>query len=247
MRSRIRSRRGTAIAPPTHLQSTGSEPEPDQGVAGRSARREHQRRLDRAGLEHGARSRLLRALIGPSPAERRRAALDRNWATGARGEELLAEALARRCPEVLALHDRRFGRANIDHIAVAPSGVYVIDTKRHRGKIKVRRPLFGGPSLTIAGRDRTKLIAGLDRQVAYVRAAITDVAPDVPVHGCLCFITPEGFLAEVGLPLLRTLKVNGHPLYRPARLVKRLNRPGPLGPGRAFDIEAVLARRLPPA
>ncbi len=52
-------------------------------------------------------------------------------------------------------------RANIDHLAVAPSGVYVIDAKRYKGKIEVRRPLFGKSKLLIASRDKTKLLDGL--------------------------------------------------------------------------------------
>ena len=79
-------------------------------------------------------------------------------ATGARGEEMLADSLVRRCPDVLLLHDRQLpgSRANIDHIAIAASGVYVIDAKRYKGKIEVQTPLFGTPKLKIAGRDRTK-------------------------------------------------------------------------------------------
>jgi hypothetical protein len=38
----------------------------------------------------------------------------------------------------VVLHDRAVprGRANIDHIAVVPSGVWVIDTKRYRGRVR---------------------------------------------------------------------------------------------------------------
>jgi hypothetical protein len=167
----------------------------------------------------------------------------------ARGEELLAEMLAKRCPSVPVLHDRSMpaGRGNIDHIAIASTGVHVIDTKRHRGRIDVVKPLFGAPKLRIAGRDRIKLVYGLSRQVAAVEDALRPLAPDVPVHGCLCFVMPAGPLADIGLPLLRTLKINGHRLYRPRRLARRLNRPGPLAHERALAVRAELARRLPPA
>ena len=42
--------------------------------------------------------------------------------------------------EVVLLHDRRIprSRANIDHIAVAPSGVTVVDAKAVKGKVRVR-------------------------------------------------------------------------------------------------------------
>ena len=225
------------------------EEDDDAGVAGRSARREFERRSERRRLEASTRPALLSALLGPSARQRRRAAEDRKWEVGARGEEMLAESLARRCPDAILLHDRRLphGRANIDHIAIAASGVYVIDTKRYRGKIRVQNPLFGAPKLTIAGRDRTKLIDGLLAQVTVVRGALQGLGADVPVHGCLCFVTPEGLLADVGLPLLRTLKINGCQIWYPRKLARQLNRAGPVSSERALAIRAELGRRLPPA
>jgi hypothetical protein len=149
----------------------------------------------------------------------------------------------------LLLHDRRMprSRANIDHIAVAASGVYVVDAKRYRGKIEVSQPLFGASKLKIAGRDQTKLVDGLAKQVVAVKAALAEFASDVPVHGCFCFVAPEGFLADSSLPVLRTLKINGYPLYYPRRLARRLNRSGPLRGEQAHEIHAALAERLTPA
>jgi hypothetical protein len=224
----------------------------ESGTAGASARERSERIREarrQAQLSRGATARLLRLLTGPPPAERRLLADQRRWETGARGEEMLAKTLARRCPGVAVLHDRRIPRspANIDHLAVAPTGVYVIDTKRYRGSIAVEKPLFGSPKLTIAGRDRTSLIAGLERQVAVVEAALAVLAGDVPVHGCLCFVAPEGLLSDVGLPVLRTLRINGYPLYYPRRLARQLNRPGPLSPDRARALRNELCARLPPA
>jgi hypothetical protein len=222
------------------------------GTAGASARA----RAERIGQARRKReasqsrtTRFLRILVGGSAAERRMIADERHWATGAAGEELLARRLAERCPGVAFLHDRRMPRsvANIDHIAFAPSGVYVIDAKRYRGHIAVEKSLSRPAKLKIAGRDRTKLLVGLERQVAAVKAALTALADDVPVHGCLCFVAPEGLLADVGLPVIRTLRINGYPLYYPARLARRLNRPGPLSPERARALRNELCARLPPA
>ncbi len=225
---------------------------PDSGDAGSSARREYERRRERR--QQGARSksglaRLFAALFGPSAKEKRQLADEKHWATGAQGEAILAEFLAKRCPDVPVLHDRRMphSRANIDHIAVGASGVYVIDAKRYRGKIEVRQPLFGAPKLRIAGRDRTKLVDGLAKQVAVVEATLADLAPEVPVRGCLCFVAPEGFMADSGLPVLRTLRIKGYPLYYPRRLARRLNRSGPLTPEQTRQIHAALAEKLAPA
>ena len=128
------------------------EPDDLSGKAGASARREHDRRKQKR--EAGVRERHPRiggamlALQGAPQHESR-------WAHGAGGEELVAQELAKRCPEVAVLHDRRIpgSRANIDHIAVAPTGVWVIDTKRYKGKVQVAKPLFGKPTLKVNGRD----------------------------------------------------------------------------------------------
>ena len=118
---------------------------------------------------------------------------------------------------------------------------------RLKGEIEVATPLFGKPKLKIDGRDRTKLIDGLDKQVAHLKVALADIAEPVPVHGCLCFVAPEGFLADVGLPVLRTLKINGYPLYYTKRLAKRLTQDGPITADQAQKLRAELDRRLPPA
>jgi hypothetical protein len=190
----------------------------DLGTPGASARREAERRRD-----------------------------GRSWAIGAKGEELMAASLAKRCPNAIVLHDRCVprSRANIDHIAIAPSGVWVIDPKRYTGKIAVEKPFFGEPKLRIKGRDRSKLIEGLSRQVTLVREAMLEIAPHVPVTGCLCFMSPEGFLAEAQLPLVRTLIMNGYPLLYPKRVATRLNAPGDLIPEQVHAIAAQLAEHFP--
>jgi hypothetical protein len=222
--------------------------ERNAGTAGQSASREAARRRERLQQARASRSRVANTLLGPSPKQKQLASEEKRWATGARGEEILAGALAAKCPDALLLHDRRIpkSRANIDHIAVTATGVYVIDAKRYRGKIEVRSPLLGKPKLVIAGRDRTKLVTGLERQVDVVKAVLESVAPEVPIHGCFCFVAPEGLLAEVGLPVMRTLKINGCLLYYSRRLAKQLNQPGALTREEAEPIYDQLARQLPP-
>jgi hypothetical protein len=191
----------------------------DLGVPGASARREYERRHRES------------------------------WATGAEGEEQLGAHLTKHCPEAIVLHDRRIpgSRANIDHVAVAPSGVYVIDAKRYKGKIAVRKPLFGEARLEIAGRNRTKLVAGLERQLEVVRAALAATVPEMPVHGCFCFLNPAGQSGGSGIPLLRTLRIDGYELFYPRRLSKRLNAAGALSPESRRDVAALLAAALPSA
>jgi hypothetical protein len=210
------------------------------GKAGDSARREGERRREN-------RERRVRERFGPLGgvvvALQDAPQHERAWAIGAAAEKSVAEALAKRCHDgVFVLHDRRVPgtRANIDHIAVAPSGVWVVDTKRYKGKVAVHRPLLGKPKLMIDGRDKSKLVDGLDWQVTLVREAVLDVAATAPVHGALCFV-------EADLPLLGTLTFGGYPiLYRKA-LAKRLNADGPVDRADRVDLAVALAERFPEA
>jgi hypothetical protein len=221
------------------------------GTPGASASRKGQRLREQRESKNANRTRLgrLAAALFPSDTDKRLRREEHNWTTGAQGERILASYLAGHCTNLLMLHDRRApqSRGNIDHIAIAPSGIYVIDCKRYKGKIEVAEPLFGKAKLKIKGRDQTKLIDGLDKQVARVKLALAEVASDVPAHGCLCFVAPEGILADTGLPALRTLRINGYPLYSPRRLAKQLNRAGPLSTDRARALQAELAAVLPQA
>jgi hypothetical protein len=38
-----------------------------------------------------------------------------------------------------AIHDVSPGRGNVDHVVVGPGGVFTIETKSHRGRIRVDR------------------------------------------------------------------------------------------------------------
>jgi len=218
----------------------------DLGTAGAGARREHERR--RARREAATRKAhphigglLFRVQDAPQS--------EKAWETGAVGEEALAAHLAARCPDVVVLHERRMprSRANIDHIAVAPSGVFVIDAKRYKGRIEVRKPLLGDSKLMIRGRDRTKLVDGLRRQVGAVRDGLSLKEQDVQVHGCFCFMNPEGQAGGSGLPLVRTLSIDGFPLYYPRRLSKRLNQAGTIGAEQAAVLAEALVERFPQA
>jgi len=216
--------------------------DPDHGAPGASARREHERRKAnrqrRVRAAHPRAGGLLLALTG-DPAH------ETAWARGASGEEEVARQLGKYLGDrVAVLHDRRIpgSRANIDHIAIAPSGVWVIDSKRYDGKVAVSRPLFGGrPKLTIGGRDRTLLAEGLSRQVAVVERAVSAVAADaVPVRGAMCFV-------DARLPRLRRLTIAGHALLYPRALARRIGTGGSLSDEQIRAITAQIARRFPRA
>lgn len=227
---------------PASAAEPASRPEPDRGHAGASAAREHRRR--RAGREASVRRRhphvggLLLAISGPPQHERA-------WEIGSRGEEQVGRSLDRHTAKgpAIVLHDRRMpaSQANIDHLAIAPRGVFVIDAKANKGNVRIARPLFGKPRLTIAGRNRTKLIDGLDRQLDAVRRALARRGhEEVPVLGILCF-------TKADLPLLGAGKIRGHRLLYCRATARQLNRSGLLGPDAIAAIAAELEASFPPA
>jgi hypothetical protein len=226
------------------LRSPADEPEFARGEPGASAGREFERRkLNREARTRAKHPHIGGLLLALTDAPQHETA----WRRGELGEVAVGEsleALTAAGPAVL-LHDRRMpgSRANIDHIAVAPSGVYVIDAKSQRGKVRVDKPWFGPPKLTVNGRDRTKLIDGLDRHVAAVIAALPALAElrsATPVTGVLCFTDAE-------LPLFGTLTMRHHLLVYRKALAKRLNAPGSLRPEAIRELAQHLAGVLPPA
>lgn len=106
------------------------EPPVDVGTAGSSARREFERRKaareQRIRTKHPKLGGLILALSDEPQSTTA-------WDTGAVGEERLGHRLnASESETCRVLHDRRMpgSRANIDHLAVTPTGVYVIDAKK---------------------------------------------------------------------------------------------------------------------
>ena len=197
----------------------------DRGQAGTSVTREHQRRRAareaRVRRSHPHIGGLLLAL-GSAPQH------ETAFARGAIGERRVGEVLEARTVDTpaIVLHDRRMpaGAGNIDHLAIAPTGAFIVDAKHYSGKVTVQRPLRGVPRLMIAGRDRSRLLKGLERQIIAVRHALTRVGCDaVPIQGVMCF-------TEADLPLIGTLQIRGHEMLYPKRLAKRLAARGPIEP-----------------
>lgn len=168
------------------------------------------------------------------------------WGKGARGEAALGTALGS-LPGVQVLHDRlrpRSGRANIDHIVVAPTGVWVIDAKHYSGKVEqVNRGTFFRPvhELKVGGRRRTDKAREVKKQVAAVKAALVPEHPDVAVRGVLCFIGGEwDFLAP-------PFEQEGILVIWPPKLYKLLAQPGPLDGETIRSVQLTLSRSLPSA
>jgi len=214
----------------------------DPGTAGASARREHDRRAAkreaRIRTAHPKLGGLILALSNEPQSTRA-------WEVGAIGEEMLADRLRTLPTTFRVLHDRRIPgtRANIDHIVVGPTAVWVIDAKRYKGKrpsLQVEGGLFRPrvESLRIGGRDGTPLVAGVRGQVERVEASLG--ATTVSVTGALCFL-------DADWPLLGgSFTVGGIEVVSPGMLVKRMTQATTV----PIDVDgayACLASRFPPA
>lgn len=232
-----------AVVEESPTAATGdSDAAPGAGTAGASARREFERRQarreERIRTKHPKLGGLILALSDDPQSTTA-------WNSGALGEERLGQGLdACASDTVRLLHDRRIPgtRANIDHLAVTPSGVLVIDAKRYVGK----RPALvveGGllrprvEKLTVGSRDQAKLVDGVIKQVDLVAGLVGDA---LPVRGYLCFL-------EADWPLIGgSFTVRGIDVLWPKKLYPRLAADGPFAAAVA-QTHAHLAAALPPA
>lgn len=171
------------------------------------------------------------------------------FAAGAAGERATATQLEKSCAEsVLFLHNRRLNassrRGDIDHIAITPSGIWVIDSKRYKDKkIEVRRTGWKAnrqEALFVGGRDCTKFVNGLTKQIDAVQTALNRTGITVEVHGVLCFIAAI-------LPMFKDLLIGAIPIRGRKGTAKLLNQPGQVDQQTRAILHDQLATLLPPA
>ncbi len=222
---------------------------PSAGVAGASAQREYEKKAARREqairTQHPRLGRLVLAL-SQEPAHQRA------WARGSAGERAVGATLNELVGDgLLVLHDRkmrkedgRLSRANIDHLVVAPAGVFVVDAKAYSGALHVRRS--GGwfsaqvEELWIAGHNKTALVHGVAGQVDAVRRELAAVGADVPVHGALCFVGTE-------LPWFGSSSIAGIALVGRRGLARLVRTRGEFEEGDREQLHEYLARRFPAA
>lgn len=171
----------------------------------------------------------------------------KNWAKGAVGEQKVGAGLDGLAPAgVVSLHDRlRPGtKANIDHLAITPSGVWAIDAKRYQGEVR-KRDVGGWFStdvrLYVGRRNCMKLVDAMDKQVVAVRRALGTQWDDIPVRPMLCFV-------DAGWPWFpKPFELEGVLVTWPKAMRELLVRPGPYDPATVQQIAAKLDERLRPA
>jgi hypothetical protein len=119
-------------------QPSPDEPVIDGGSAGASAQREYERRKSkREQRVRTAHPRIGGFLLAVTDDPQSTKA----WATGAAGEMVLGRRLDGLANETtFVLHDRRIPpkKANIDHIVISASGVFVIDAKKYNGRFGLK-------------------------------------------------------------------------------------------------------------
>jgi hypothetical protein len=167
-----------------------------------------------------------------------------NAADAARLSARLRTDLAGRA---VVLDDRRVPptKSNIDHLVIAPSGVWIVGAKHHTGKV-VHRDIGSflrtETRLFVDGHDRTALVAGLDCQVTAVRHALAVAGIDnVPVRPVLCFTSSEWGL------LAKPFTINGVLITWATKLSQRILDGPPAHHSEPMHLAAVLGAALPAA
>ena len=209
-------------------------------MAGASAQKEyerrHQTREDVLDQRFGRFAGLVKFLVDDPQSTRA-------WAKGSEGERILAESLTRRIGDrAVLLHDRKIPKssANIDHLAIAASGVWIIDAKKYEGRLQ-RRDKGGWRTVDyhvyVNGRDQTRLAGGLHKQAAVVRTVLGD--HEVPVHTVLCFIDAEWDF------FLKPFQIDGVWVTYGKHLAEMIAAPGPLADDEVLRVANLLANALP--
>jgi hypothetical protein len=131
-------------------------------------------------------------------------------------------------------------RSKIDHIVVAPSGVWIIDSKVWKGKIEYKAKSLSSTEyqLFVDGIDRTSKVEAIYNLVIPVAQLIDD--HEVQVHSAIVFIDGDWSAAQS----LRIVRDKPHQhlgvwITWPRALYKMISAPGPLD---ASDITRVYQR-----
>ncbi len=164
-----------------------------------------------------------------------------DWEHGASGERIVGARL-HRIDGIEVLHDRRIPgtRATIDHIAIGPGGVYVVDAKLYSGRVE-HRDVDGVPRrdfrLFAGSRNRAKWVSALGVRVNAITRALGPTP--IPVSAALCFVeTQSPSNAE---PFM----LDGVWVGTPAALPDLVARPGLLDSEAIRLAAAMLDERLP--
>jgi hypothetical protein len=175
---------------------------------------------------------------------------DPNFRKGATGEYLMDQFLHRTLSDgEVILTDRRVPgtNANIDNVVVAPSGVWIIDSKKWSGRIEYKASTFTGVDmhLFVGGKDRTTEIEKIYRLVIPVAQIVDDRS--VPINPSLVFVEGDWKVSVAARHLLkRPYKHEGVWVSPPRLLAKLIKEQGPLDEEAVTKVGRLLDSRLKP-
>jgi hypothetical protein len=125
---------------------------------------------------------------------------ERRAARGAAGEEAIGTLLAQLSDDYTVFHDLAKVAGDIDHIVVGPTGVFVLETKTHRGKISC-----SGASLLRDGQPFEKdIVAQAVRNAVWVHDVLRNVI-DVDTYVVAVLVFTSAFVPK--LPPVRGVRV----------------------------------------
>jgi hypothetical protein len=160
------------------------------------------------------------------------------WSTGANGELRTAAQLdPLASKDFVIMHDLKvpMSRANIDHLVIGPTGIFVVETKNVQGKVR-----FQGAEVRMGGR-RVGVIEEVGREVAAVENALAPLLDDMDlaVNAVVC-------VHRADLPWFQR-SVAGTRFVYPNHLAREITkRPIVLTPEQIAWLRALAEQRLPP-
>ena len=147
----------------------------------------------------------------------------------ARREYGLAPRLETELPgAAVVLHDRKVPttRGNVDHIALAASGIWLIDATHHVGTIGRRntgRPWSRRTQLYLDNENHRRLTTGMRWQTTAMRAQLDTIGSgDLPIRAVLCFA--DSTWGRHTTPF----EIGGVLVTPPTTLIEELSSDGPL-------------------
>ena len=130
----------------------------------------------------------------------------RAWAIGAHGERETGRILDRlRAFGYHVIHDVRVpgSLANIDHVVIGSTGIFLIETKSYSGTVRL-----SGDSLRHNGRNLTRVFEQIERQRSALLGLLSPVPEHLRVQPILCFHRTRIARPLFGSPRLNGLRVS---------------------------------------
>jgi hypothetical protein len=143
---------------------------------------------------------------------------------------------------IVTFHDRRIKRSLlfVDHVVVAPSGVYAVDARPWDRRVEVRERnawMRRSERLMVGSRNRTRLADAVVKKASLLRGALHGF--QIPVHPVLC-------LTHGDWPLwARPIEIRGATVMWPKELERRAKQLGRVNAQGLAALAGVLEESLP--